>query len=91
MGNGNQPWSHHVDCIPLITGLDFNYRTSSIGLPIVRLLSDIKWGVFPIFCVFLHEFFTFLNNFWRTFAEHMSCWHPYCAVGFPADAISVVG
>jgi hypothetical protein len=48
-------------------------------------------GSFYYFFVFFHEFFTVLNNFWRIFAEHMSCWHPYCAVGYPADAITVVG
>jgi hypothetical protein len=33
----------------------------------------------------------FLKTFWRIFAEHMSCWHTYCAVGVPADPITVVG
>jgi hypothetical protein len=30
-----------------------------------------------------------LNTFWQFFAEHMSCWHPYFAVGVSADAIGV--
>ncbi len=31
------------------------------------------------------------KTFWRISAKHMSCWSPYCAVGVPADAITVVG
>ncbi len=70
----------------------FNYRTCKIGLPIVRYLSgllDKTWWMFTIFCVFFQKNFAVLKNFWWLFAEHMSCWHPYNAVGVPAHDITV--
>ncbi len=61
---------------------DFNYRTSNIGLSIVRQLSDclkstgLTIGNFYSFCDFHHEFFAVLTTF------------AYCAAG-PPSAIQV--
>ncbi len=54
--------------IGLILPSDFNYRTSYIGLPIVRYLSYLlkstrqKMGNFYLFYVFIHKFFAVLTT-----------------------------
>jgi hypothetical protein len=53
------------------------------------LVSTIS-GILAIACLF-SAVDVFLKTFWRISAEHMSCWHPYCAFCVPADTITVVG
>ncbi len=71
---------------------DFNYRPSNIGLLTVCYycwsVSTIS-GILAISCL-PSAVDGFLQTFRRIYAEHMSCWHPYYAVGVPADAIIVV-
>jgi hypothetical protein len=45
------------------------------------------------FCYFasFSRIFRRSDDFLANFRKNMSCWHPYCAVGVPADAITVVG
>jgi hypothetical protein len=37
------------------------------------------------------KFFAILTTFREFLRKLMSCWRPYCAVGIPADASTVVG
>jgi hypothetical protein len=48
-------------------------------------------GNFYSFLCLSHEFFAGLKTFWRISVKHMTCWRPYCVVGVPSDAITVVG
>jgi hypothetical protein len=50
-----------------------------------------KMGSFYYFLRLSSRIFHRSEDFLQISAEHMSCWHPYCAVGVPADAINVVG
>ncbi len=60
-------------------------------------LSDKKWGIVTLFTSFSTRF----SPFWRLWrisaktrellASILCCWRPYCAVGVPADARTVVG
>ncbi len=47
-------------------------------------------GNFYSFLRLSSQIFAVLKTFWQVFAKHMSCLRPYCVVGFPADAITVV-
>ncbi len=53
-------------------------------------ISDKKWEIVPLLYVFLHKFVAVLTIFWQVPRKLMSCWRPYCAVGVPADASTVL-
>jgi hypothetical protein len=60
-----------------------------ISLLLASLYSTIS-GILAIACL-PSAVDCLSEDFFVNFDRHMSCWHPYCAVSVPADAISVVG
>jgi hypothetical protein len=82
--------------------LDFNYWTSNIVLPIVRISEIYRTKMVNFYyflrpsrifcrCEYFLANFRGTHEFLANYRGTHDFWHPYGAVGVPDDAITVVG